>query len=252
MKIIATDYDGTLNHKGIDEKKKNAIAKWRKEGNLFGVVSGRGIRSLLSVLEGKDFEYDFLIGNNGAVICDKNINILNEYRCDGAIAKPFINDLFSWGCPFANIDKEVSIIVRADGEECDKDDGEIYLHQLPQIDYFNQISTMLDTVEEAAQIVLKIKEKYSDILTPLLNGDCIDIVPAGVDKAKGIYGLIEVLGASYDDVIAVGDDYNDEAMIAEFRSYAMANGVQLIKDLADEITEGIIELIEKEMASISV
>lgn len=252
MKIIATDYDGTLNHKGIDERKKNAIAVWRKEGNLFGVVSGRGIRSLLGVLEGKDFEYDFLIGNNGAVICDKNINILNEYRCDGDIAKPFIEDLFYWGCPFANIDKDVTIIVRADGEERDKEENEIYLQQLPQIDYFNQISTMLDTVEEAARIVLKIKEKYGEVLTPLLNGNCIDIVPAGVDKAKGIYGLLEALGASYDDVIAVGDDYNDEAMIAEFRSYAMANGVQLIKDLADDITEGITELIEKEMTSISV
>lgn len=250
MKIIATDYDGTLNHNGIDDVKCNAISSWRKAGNLFGIVSGRGVRSLLDCIEDKGFEYDFLIANNGAVVCDKDLNILKEYRCDGAVAKPVIENLFSWGCPFANIDKDVTIIVRADGEECDEEDNEIYLQQLPQIDYFNQISTMLDSVEEAAQIVFKIKEKYGEVLTPLLNGDCIDIVPADVDKAKGIYGLLEALGASYDDVIAVGDDYNDEAMIAEFRSYAMANGVQLIKDLADDITKGITELIEKEMTPI--
>ena len=29
MKIIATDYDGTLNHGGIDDRKRNAIKKWR-------------------------------------------------------------------------------------------------------------------------------------------------------------------------------------------------------------------------------
>ena len=33
----------------------------------------------------------------------------------------------------------------------------------------------------------------------------------------------------------------------EFKSYAMANGVDMIKEIADDITEGIAELIEKEM-----
>lgn len=245
MKIIATDYDGTLNHNGIDKAKQNAISKWRKAGNLFGVVSGRGVRSLLDCIEDKDFEFDFLIANNGAVICDENINTIKEYRCDGAVAKPFIEDLFSWECPFANIDKDAPIMVRAEGEECDED--EIRIEQLPEITYFNQISTMLPTVEEAAEVVLKIRKKYSNVLNPLQNGTCIDIVPTGIDKAKGIYGLLEVVGGSYEDVIAVGDNINDEAMIAAFRSYAMANGVQLIKDLADDITEGITELIEKEM-----
>jgi hydroxymethylpyrimidine pyrophosphatase-like HAD family hydrolase len=41
MKIIASDYDGTLNHGGIGEEKRNAIKKWREKGNKFGIVSGR-------------------------------------------------------------------------------------------------------------------------------------------------------------------------------------------------------------------
>ena len=68
MKIIATDYDGTLNHKGIDDKKKSAISRWRKAGNLFGVVSGRGVRSLHDIAAKKNFEYDFLIANNLSLI----------------------------------------------------------------------------------------------------------------------------------------------------------------------------------------
>ena len=109
MKIIATDYDGTLNHNGIDDKKRSAIMEWRRAGNLFGVVSGRGIKSLLEVIEGKDFEYDFLIANNGAIIFDKELNVLAETRCDGACAVPLITDLFSWGCTFANIDKDIPV-----------------------------------------------------------------------------------------------------------------------------------------------
>jgi hydroxymethylpyrimidine pyrophosphatase-like HAD family hydrolase len=76
---------------------------------------------------------------------------------------------------------------------------------------------------------------------------CIDIVRYDIDKAKGIYLLLDILGADYEDVIAVGDNINDRAMIEEFRSYAMANGVELIKELADYVTDGITELIENEM-----
>ena len=68
-----------------------------------------------------------------------------------------------------------------------------------------------------------------------------------MDKAKGIYMLLDILGAKYEDVIAVGDNINDLAMIKEFRSYAMDNGVELIKDLADSTVSSVTELIEKEL-----
>lgn len=245
MKIIATDYDGTLNHNGIDEAKRNAISLWRKKGNLFGVVSGRGIKSLLEVIDGKDFEYDFLIANNGAVIFDSEIKMLHEVRCDGSLAQKLITDLFAWGCPFANIDKNIPVMVRAEKAFCD--DGECTLETLPYIEYFNQISTWLGDEEKAAQVVDKINGKYAGVLNPLQNGDCIDIVPAHVNKAQGIYDLLKIFDGKYEDVIAVGDNINDTHMIAEFRSYAMENGVDSIKALADEITTGITEIIEKEI-----
>ncbi len=245
MKIIATDYDGTLNHNGIDDNKRSAIMEWRRAGNLFGVVSGRGIKSLLEVIEGKEFEYDFLIANNGAIIFDKELNILAETKCDGSYAVPLITDLFTWGCTFANIDKDVPVPLRSDENECEE--GECTLETLPHITYFNQISTWLGSTDEAAIVVDKINEKYKDVLNPLQNGTCIDIVPVSVNKAQGIYALLDVVGGKYEDVIAVGDNINDTHMIAEFRSYAMANGVDSIKALADEITESITDLIYKEL-----
>lgn len=245
MKIIATDYDGTLNHNGIDEKKKNAISLWRKKGNLFGVVSGRGVKSLLDVIKDKAFEYDFLIANNGAVICDKDLNILTETTCNGDIIKPFIIDLFSWGCPFVNVDSAESYMTKADTIDIKK--GDYILETLPEITLFNQMNTMLENEKEAEKIVIKIEEKYKNILTPLQNGRCIDIVPFGVNKANGIYELLKVVGGNYEDVITVGDNINDYHMIKEFRSYAMENGVDKIKTLANYITLGITELIEKEL-----
>ena len=92
-----------------------------------------------------------------------------------------------------------------------------------------------------------VEENYGDKLTPLQNGGCIDIVPKGIDKAAGLKKVAEIYGAGHDDVIAVGDNVNDYAMIKEFRSYAMANGVDLIKNTATFITESVTDLIYKEL-----
>ena len=68
-----------------------------------------------------------------------------------------------------------------------------------------------------------------------------------MNKAKGLYILMDILGAEYGDIIAVGDNVNDRAMIEEFRSYAMENGVDAIKELADYTVSSVTELIEKEI-----
>ena len=247
MKIIASDYDGTLNHNGINDIKRKAISEWRKKGNLFGIVSGRGYESLVDVIKDKNFEYDFLLCCNGAVVCNKGGDVLKDSRCDGSLAKPFINDLFSWGCPFAAVEKDIPVRVRASQEEYDEVECKYTFDDMPEISYFNQISTMLESDEAAAKIVNKIISKYKDVLNPLQNGRCIDIVPVGMDKAQGIYSLLELVDGQYSDVISVGDNINDKAMIAEFRSYAMENGVESIKALADYIITDITELIEREI-----
>lgn len=245
MKIIASDYDGTFNRNGITELKKEALAKWRRAGNLFGIISGRGYPSLKECIDSHPFEYDFLVCNNGAVIYNTDGKIMFEARCEGAKAKPFIEDLFLWGCPMANIDRDIPIRIVNTTDYIG--DDEIYLSQLPEIEYFNQISTYLETAEAAAEVVKKIEDKYSSVLTPLQNGNCIDTVPIGVNKAQGLYYLLEVIGGAYEDIIAVGDDINDTHMIAEFRSYAMENGVDSIKALADYIIADVTEIIEKEI-----
>jgi hydroxymethylpyrimidine pyrophosphatase-like HAD family hydrolase len=75
----------------------------------------------------------------------------------------------------------------------------------------------------------------------------IDIVSSKMNKAQGLYNYLELIGGKYEDMITVGDNINDTHMIKEFRSYAMANGVQSIKDIADYETLGITELIEREI-----
>lgn len=246
MKIIASDYDGTLNYGGIDDKKRNAIRLWREKGNKFGLVSGRGLCSLVDILAEDGFECDFLLASNGAVIAGGNGAVLKESRCDGALAKPLIDFLFEKGCWRANVetaDDRIVICVDPNHPDCD-----CSYDKMPEIGYFTQISTVAEDFESAKSVTEAIKQKFGEYFNPLQNGDCIDIVSCDMNKAKGLYDYLEIIGASYGDMITVGDNVNDYHMIKEFRSYAMANAVDSIKEIADSETEGITELIERELS----
>lgn len=245
MKIIASDYDGTLNHGGIDDIKRDAIRRWRKAGNLFGIVSGRSADDLLEIPQRNNFEYDFLIASNGTVILGSDGKPEWESRCDGSLAMPLLGFIFSLGCTWASIHTEKRYIIDLDDNE--RLEGEYTLETLPEIKYFNQISTILPDDDSARKVTESIKERFGDVLNPLQNGRCIDVVSADMNKAVGLYKFLEIIGADYENMITVGDNINDTHMIAEFYSYAMQNAVQSIKDIADCETEGITELISREL-----
>ena len=245
MKIIASDYDGTLNHGGIDDKKRETIKEWREKGNKFGIVSGRITDDLLRIYKKDKLELDFLLACNGAVILTTDGKILKEDRIDGELLKPILDFIFSLGTDWAAIQSDRSYII--DENDNDRLPDEFTRKTLPDLKYFNQVSTILEDEEEALMVTNAIKEQFGDKLNPLQNGRCIDIVSVTMNKAQGLYNYLELIGGKYEDMITVGDNINDTHMIKEFRSYAMANGVQSIKDIADYETLGITELIEREI-----
>lgn len=79
----------------------------------------------------------------------------------------------------------------------------------------------------------------------------LEIVPLGIDKAKGLKVLLERMGIEREEVIAFGDGYNDVTMI-EFAGtgVAMGNATEEIKNAADMVTrsnndDGIVFALEQ-------
>ena len=247
MKIIGSDYDGTLNHGGIDDKKRNAIRKWREAGNLFALVSGRGPDGVTELYAEQQFGCDYLIANNGAVIMTPDGKSVHETRCDASLAKPLLEHLFAAGCTWAHVQTAFECRVFLDERDC-TEPWHYTLEAMPEIPYFTQINTQLPTFEESARVTAGVREAFGDKLNPLQNGECLDIIRVDMNKAKGLYILMDMVGAKYEDIIAVGDNINDWDMLAEFRSYAMESGVESIKELADFIVPEVTDLIEKELA----
>lgn len=245
MRLIASDYDGTFtNHGGVDDLRRQAVADWQSAGNKFGIVSGRSIDFLPSTLERDGVRCDYFIANNGAVITDGSGNVLIERRCDSEIALPLIRTLFELSCPHASVTTDHPCTVYPALSETRP--GRFTVDDA-KIAYFNQISTVLPTFEEAARVTAIVREQFGEWVNPLQNGICIDIVPKGVDKAAGIRSLLSLWQMTDADVIAVGDNVNDAAMIGAFYSYAVDNAVESIKALADREVKTVTDLIRAEL-----
>ena len=79
----------------------------------------------------------------------------------------------------------------------------------------------------------------------------LECVPPGIDKAASLQLLIERLGLSREELMAVGDGYNDLSMIRfAGLGVAMANAAREVQDAADYITysnqeDGVAHVVEK-------
>ena len=65
----------------------------------------------------------------------------------------------------------------------------------------------------------------------------LEIVPMGIDKAKGLSILLDKIGMKREELIAFGDGYNDTPML-QFAGMgvAMGNAAEEIKKAADMVT----------------
>ena len=251
MRILGSDYDGTLTY-GIGTHTFEAISAWRKAGNRFGIVSGRPASFREEVLKCYPaLELDFFVGFNGAVITDGQGNMIFEDRCTAVSALELTNRLLLWECPFVHVNSDAYYCVVAKVENAPSwvDPRAVITPQtLPDIPYFHQISTQFpDNEAAAAEVTKRLCNLYGDVLNPLQNASCIDIPAKGINKTQGLLRVAEYFGVESKDLIAVGDNINDTDMIRDLYSYAMENGVDSIKSIANHITKSVADLIYAEL-----
>lgn len=256
MKIFATDYDGTLRMvDGISEDNIKAIEKFRSQGNLFGVVTGRDYTNGYKIFKrNNDFPFDFLILSNGANAYDLDGNELFSFRTD---SKASID-----GKNLATVLIEKSFEVKVeycglyDGEKryifCpDLPDGGAYenvicspLSVLCDIDSFISGFAVFTDDKESAQAVPHFLFSYGEHIEAMQNGRSIDFTPKGVTKASGIKALANLFGVKKEDIYTSGDNFNDISMLKEYHGCAMASSVKEAQDCAEFVCESVAKAIE--------
>lgn len=232
-RFIASDYDGTISCGG-DSIKNNAeaISRWRKKGNFFAVVTGRGT-PIVNELKGNGVETDYVLCNNGSV-CIKDGELIFVERNDVKMVPDLVSFISKQGAGYF-------------GLVCPEQEKGFTTNEIPEdlLTYpdFAQLTAICGSNEDASRISEAINKEYEGILISYANGQFIDIVKYGVSKATGISRVAEMLGVEEKNIYAVGDNLNDIVMIKAFNGYAVENAREQVKAAADVVIPTVADMI---------
>lgn len=254
-KLLAVDYDNTLFQNGeIAKDTLNEIRKFRDDGNLFGIVSGRDYVTGYKTFRAENlFEFDFLLLKTGAMAVDVDGNVIYDDTFDGGmpwgegtLASEVIRLSFEMGAPFvttsAGKDRRYYYSQYPNGMEREIRQPRPH-SEIAVIGDIGMMSTICKDEESATLITEKLKREFGTVLNPLQNGIAIDISKAGVDKGTGIQKFAEYTGISFENIWVAGDNYNDIAMLEMFHSCAMTNGVAEAKNKAEYVCDTVGDVI---------
>ena len=248
MKVLACDYDGTLNVGGtVSKENLDAIQKWRAAGNLFGMVSGRYLRYLREFMEKDGVPYDFLIGNNGAVISDENgrasecigISLQTVEQLLVMIRAAHPNHIsVSFG--------EGSVVVRP--ESSVRMQGDVLIIDGNRIAEVTQLhASFLEDCKATALRDACMKTFGNEVQCIMPSPFGIDYISTRAGKAVGIRRLLELRGIEAEIILTVGDGDNDLAMLEapDFCGYAMQSSMPVVLERVSRTTKSVAALIEE-------
>lgn len=260
IKLIMCDIDGTLlNSKHeVPKETKEAIARVREYGVLFGIATGRALDAvtLLTPEWGMDHLVDVYMGYNGAHIIDYPLGV-NEHShlLEGKYFKEIINH-------YKDLDVTMCVYVGRTLYSSRQDERSA---RITKSNKFVEKPMDMDTLfeEPRSKLVIICDEGYMDTViehSKKLHNDAyrcfrsapvlFEYVHPDVSKSFGINKICEMHGFTIDNVLAFGDASNDYEMIRDCGvGVCMANGSDDTKSVADYITDsnddnGIANFIE--------
>lgn len=248
MKILASDYDGTLNVAGeVSQENKDAIAAWRAAGNLFGLVSGRNLGSIKRFLDRDNVPYDFMVGCNGAVITDAKGNATGHNCIPSHIAKAILSEIHRYEAYYVSASYDwgsVGVYSDTDVQADDMGltvDGKLF-------DRVLEVSGTFTSPSHAQAVRDKCEAMFPGQIVGLMpTVQSIDFVCVGTNKASGIFKLSDCRGLSPEMIIAVGDGENDLSMLLspDLCGYAMQSAMPVVLEKISRTTESVAALIRE-------
>lgn len=255
MKIIASDYDGTLNRGMVSEKDIVAIKRWCAGGNRFGIVSGRTAFNLVGVMRDHGVPFDFIIGLTGSVILDANGVLLDERLGSTDILSellPFLSEQEDRRIDINTHEGTTCLHCRADGE--DKfpsafigQEGighNMLFSKAKKLRGFSQISVLYPNIEQAGRVTLAVNSRFAGRLVCYQNDSWVNLVPVGSGKAEGIRRYLRLIGKPDARVLPIGDNLNDLEMIRDFGGCTLDTAIPTVLAATSCIHTSIADMID--------
>ena len=263
FRILALDLDDTLlrSDLSISHRTRNAIKRVEDAGVTVVLASGRIPAAIdqFSRLLNLHKMPGYLVCNNGALILESHTgNIIHEAKID--------------------VETALAICDLADAEDFPLqmyEDDIMYISRQNEYTIYGQKHTGIRQVvvenframvgDGCHKLIIPgdpgILTHVGNIIRSYLGDEVtifasrpynLEIMPRDTDKGTALAKITETMGLKPEEVLAIGDSINDEAMIrwAGF-GVAMVNGDERIKNIADLVTDntndddGVAEVIEK-------
>ena len=262
-KLIVLDLDGTLTNskKEISSRNRETLIRIQEQGIRLVLASGRptyGIVPLANKLRMNEFGGFILSYNGGEIINWETQEMIYE----NVLPNDVVPVLYE--CARSH---QLSILTY-DGAEIVTENS---LDPYVQKEAFLNKMAIRETNDFLTDITLPVAKCLivgdAGKLIPVESELCIrlqgkinvfrsepyflELVPQGIDKALSLSVLLENIGMTREEVIAIGDGYNDLSMIKfAGMGVAMGNAQEPVKKAADYITltndeDGVAEAIER-------
>lgn len=262
-KLLVLDLDGTLTNskKEITRHTKETLIKAQEAGLKVVLASGRptyGVAPLANELELQKYEGYILAYNGGEIIDWKTRELMYEKQLD--------SDLLPYLYRYAKENDFAIVTYENEHVLTEKPDDEYVLKEaLLNVMKIKKVDNFLEAVKhpitkclivgEPSRLALLEKEMYEKLKDRMgvfrSEPYFLELVPKGIDKAQSLSVLLEEIGMTKNEMIAIGDGFNDLSMIQYAGlGIAMENAQDVVKQAADFITlsneeDGVAYAVEK-------
>ena len=226
-KLVVLDLDGTLTNskKEITARNRETLIRIQEQGVRLVLASGRPTYGIVPLANELRMLYECARTNHLSILTYDGAEIVTENSQDPYVQKEaFLNKMAVRETNDFLTDITLPVakcLIVGDADQLIPVESELCIRLQGKINVFRS-------------------EPYF-----------LELVPQGIDKALSLTVLLEATGVSREEVIAIGDGYNDLSMIKfAGMGIAMGNAQEPVKKAANEITlsndeDGVAVAIEK-------
>lgn len=262
IRAICCDVDGTLvrDDKSLSDENCEWIHKAVHQAGIpFTVVSGRPLNGILPFYQKIGITGPVSCFNGGTLV-DENGNIVDDHRMSYDLALSICNihdkypnlDMIIFnGMKWYLETKDCYSYEkkkRVYNSECLLGNLRSLLTEFDtnKIIFMGPSSSSLDAIMDEIGKTVGVEN-----VTLYRNLDFLEVMPSGYDKSTSVDSLAKLLKIDVSQIMAIGDDYNDIAMLQKAGyPVAMANSVPEVKAIAKYVTDtnnndGVAKAIQK-------
>lgn len=262
-KLLVLDLDGTLTNqqKRVTENTLRTLKEAQERGVKIVLASGRptyGVAPLADLLELKEYEGYVLSYNGGEIINWKTGEAIYENVLDPELLPYLYKSATDNHFTIITYHEKYIVTENPQDEYALKAAVLNVMTPLKVDNFLNAIKFPIAKcliVGEPTRLALLEKEMYEHLKDRMgvfrSEPYFLELVPKGIDKALSLAVLLKEIGMTREEMIAIGDGFNDVSMIKYAGlGVAMANAQEVVRQNADYITlsneeEGVAAVVEK-------